>query len=153
MKLRLRFARQLLIILIPCLVYAPGVEAQNHKAEIERVLRSQQDAWNRHDLKGFMDGYWKSPGLTFFSDGNESHGWQDALEHYRAKYLTAGHEMGKLDFASLRIEVLGSDAAFVRGEYHLQMPDGKTPHGLFTLIFRRFDNGWRIVHDHSCASE
>lgn len=32
---------------------------------IETVLRTQQDAWNRHDLDAFMAGYWNSPELTF----------------------------------------------------------------------------------------
>ncbi len=26
------------------------------KAQVERVLRTQQDAWNRHDLEAFMAG-------------------------------------------------------------------------------------------------
>jgi ketosteroid isomerase-like protein len=29
--------------------------------------------------------------------------------------------------------------------------DGKTPHGLFTLLFRKFPDGWKIVHDHTSA--
>jgi uncharacterized protein YbdZ (MbtH family) len=33
------------------------------------------------------------------------------------------------------------------------MSDGKTPHGLFTLIVRRLPEGWRIVHDHTSAAE
>jgi ketosteroid isomerase-like protein len=57
--------------------------------------------------------------------------------------------MGKLEFANLRIEMLGPDSAFVRGEFHLTMSDGKTPHGLFTLVFRKFTDGWKIVHDQS----
>ena len=59
--------------------------------------------------------------------------------------------MGKLEFANLRVEMLGSTAAFVRGEFHLTMSDGRTPHGLFTLIFRKFPEGWKIVHDHSAG--
>jgi len=47
--------------------------------------------------------------------------------------------------------MLGPEAAFVRGEFHLTMPDGKIPHGLFTLIFRKFADGWKIVHDHSAG--
>jgi ketosteroid isomerase-like protein len=31
------------------------------------------------------------------------------------------------------------------------MSDGKTPHGLFTLVFRKFPEGWKIIHDHSAA--
>jgi uncharacterized protein (TIGR02246 family) len=123
------------------------------QAAIETVLRDQREAWNHHNLERFMEGYWKSAELTFFSGGRESHGWQDALDHYRAAYASPGHDMGKLDFSNLRIEKLGPDTAFVRGEFHLSMPDGKTPHGLFTLIFRRFPGGWKIIHDHSCAAD
>ena len=119
------------------------------RTAIRKVIEEQNAAWNRHDLEGFMAGYWKSEELTFFSQARETRGWQAALDHYKASYQSAGHEMGKLEFHSLRIEMLGPGAAFVRGEFHLTMPDGKTPHGMFTLIFRKFPDGWRIVHDHS----
>jgi ketosteroid isomerase-like protein len=123
------------------------------KAGVEHVLRTQQDAWNRHDLEGFMAGYWNSPELTFFSGAKENRGWQATMDRYRATYASPGHEMGKLEFSSLRIEMLGADAAFVRGSWQLTMSDGKTPHGLFTLIFRKFPDGWKIVHDHTSAAE
>jgi beta-aspartyl-peptidase (threonine type) len=115
------------------------------------VLQTQVEAWNRQDMEGFMAGYWNSPELTFFSGAHESKGWQAALDRYKKTYQGAGHEMGKLEFSNLRIEMLWPDAAFVRGEFHLTMRDGKTPHGLFTLIFRRFTDGWKIVHDHSAG--
>src|SRR5271166_5576093 len=118
-------------------------------AAIRKVIEQQQAAWNRQDLDAFMAGYWNSPELTFFSGAHESKGWQAALDRYRKNYQGEGHEMGKLEFANLRIEMLGPDAAFVRGEFHLTMSDGKTPHGLFTLIFRKFPGGWKIIHDHS----
>lgn len=138
-----------------CVVaYIPRMSAGGDgKAAIEHVLRAQQAAWNRHDLDVFMAGYWNSPDLTFFSGSKENHGWQQTLDHYRAAYASPGHDMGKLEFSNLRIEMLGREAAFVRGEYHLTMPDGKTPHGLFTLIFRRFQDGWKVVHDHTSAAE
>ena len=123
------------------------------KAEVEHVLRTQQKAWNRHDLDGFMAGYWNSPELTFFSGAKENYGWQATMDRYRARYASPGHEMGKLEFSSLRIEMLGNDAAFVRGSWQLSMSDGKTPQGLFTLVFRKFPDGWKIVHDHTSAAE
>ncbi len=118
---------------------------------IRKVIEEQQASWNRQDLEGFMAGYWNSPELTFFSGAHESKGWQAALDRYKKSYQGAGHEMGKLEFANLRIEMLGPDSAFVRGEFHLTMSDGKTPHGLFTLVFRKFPAGWKIVHDHSAG--
>jgi uncharacterized protein (TIGR02246 family) len=121
------------------------------RAAIHKVIDDQQAAWNRQDLEAFMSGYWNSPELTFFSGARESKGWQAALDRYKKNYQGAGHEMGKLEFANLRIELLGPEAAFVRGEFHLTMSDGKTPHGLFTLVFRKFPEGWRIIHDHSAG--
>jgi ketosteroid isomerase-like protein len=125
----------------------------NYARAIERALRTQQQAWNRHDLEGFMAGYWRSPELTFFSGAEEHDGWQAAIDRYLAKYASPGHEMGKLEFSGLRVDVLSQDSAFVRGSWKLTMSDGKTPHGLFTLVFRKFPEGWKIVHDHTSAAE
>ncbi|HEY4840673.1 MAG TPA: nuclear transport factor 2 family protein [Terriglobales bacterium] len=143
----------LLVGVLASLVISAGGQETSDRARtaIRKVMEEQQAAWNRHDLEGFMAGYWNSPELTFFSGAHESKGWQAALDRYKKNYQGAGHEMGKLEFANLRIEMLGPEAAFVRGEFHLTMPDGKTPHGLFTLIFREFPEGWKIVHDHSAG--
>ena len=131
----------------------PAAENLSAEPAVERVLRTQQDAWNHHDLDAFMAGYWNSADLTFFSGAKQTSGWQATLDRYRATYASPGHEMGTLEFSALRIEMLGSDAAFVRGAWHLTMSDGKTPHGLFTLIFRKFPDGWKIVHDHTSSAE
>ena len=141
----------LVLILVSASVGEDG--SQIAKSAITHVLQEKQAAWNRQDLEGFMAGYWKSEDLTFFSGAHESKGWQAALDRYKTSYQCAGHEMGKLDFSNLRIEIVGPDAAFVRGEFHLTMSDGKTPHGLFTLVFRKFPEGWKIVHDHSAGEQ
>ncbi|MGC2109573.1 MAG: nuclear transport factor 2 family protein [Candidatus Korobacteraceae bacterium] len=123
----------------------------NSEAAIQAALQSQVQAWNQHDLERFMAGYWNSPELTFFSGATETKGWQPTLERYRQKYQAEGRAMGTLSFSDLKIEMLSADAAFVRGRFHLSTPDGKQPQGAFTLIFRKFPEGWRIVHDHTCA--
>ena len=127
--------------------------AVDNPAAVEHVLRTQQDAWNHHDLDAFMAGYWNSADLTFFSGAKQTSGWQATLDRYKATYASPGHEMGRLEFSALRIEILGEDAAFVRGAWHLTMSDGKTPRGLFTLVFRRFPDGWKIIHDHTSAAD
>jgi ketosteroid isomerase-like protein len=163
--MRNRFARYFLFFScsLPIILLAAGdlIHAQtapegygNEGARaIEHMLRKQQEAWNRHDLEGFMAGYWNSQDLTFFSGANEQQGWQATMDRYLAKYASPGHEMGKLEFSGLRVEVLSQDAAFVRGSWRLTMSDGKKPHGLFTLVFRKFPEGWKIVHDHTSAAE
>jgi ketosteroid isomerase-like protein len=144
---------QLLLPAFPRSPQKAGDATPSSEAAVESILRMQQDAWNRQDLEAFMAGYWNSPELTFFSGANRRDGWQATLDRYRASYAGPGHEMGNLDFSGLRIEMLGPDAAFVRGSWHLTMPDGKTPHGLCTLVFRKFPEGWKIVHDHTSAAE
>jgi ketosteroid isomerase-like protein len=153
MRTRLSLLFLTLVSLISPSSYAENNAAQDVKPAVEQVLRTQQDAWNRHDLESFMAGYWKSPNLTFFSGANRTSGWQGALDRYRKTYQGEGKEMGKLEFSELQIEPLAADSAFVRGAWHLSMSDGKTPHGLFTLMFRKFPDGWKIIHDHTSAAE
>src|SRR6266702_930774 len=134
----MRIAFLLLALLAP-------LAAQSSKSSnaVQQVLQQQQAAWNRHDLDAFMAGYWNSPELTFFGTRKTS-GWQATLDRYRKTYQGAGHEMGTLQFSDLQIEELARDVAFVRGRWQLTLSDGKTPHGLFTLIFRHFREGWKI---------
>jgi ketosteroid isomerase-like protein len=120
---------------------------------IKHVLLSQIEAWNHGNLENFMKGYWQSPELTFFSGGSVTKGWEPTLLRYRQRYQSEGKEMGKLEFQDLNIDLLSRRSAVVTGKFQLTMSDGKQPHGLFTLIFKRMQNGWRIVHDHTSAAE
>jgi ketosteroid isomerase-like protein len=152
--MRIRISQLLAtLIFMVSVAHAGAGSDQEVQSAVEKVLRTQQAAWNRYDLEAFMVGYWNSPQLTFFSDAHETSGWEGALTRYRNRYQGEGKEMGTLEFSDLRIEPLGSDAAFVRGAWHLTLSDGKTPHGIFTLVFRKFSDGWKIVHDHTSAAE
>ena len=148
--------RSLAIFTAPFLLLALALAADqpaNAQAAIRQVLDEQVRAWNRHDLDAFMLGYWHSPQLTFFSGANVYRGWDSALARYRKAYQSEGHQMGRLAFSDLQVEALGPAAALVRGAFHLALPDGKQRHGIFTLVFRKFPQGWRIIHDHTCAAE
>jgi len=141
------------LALILCLVAVTPAQppASNAETQIRQLLQDQVAAWNRGDLDAFMAGYWHSPALTFFSNNTEAKGWDAALARYKQNYQSGGHAMGKLDFPILSVTLLGPDSAFIRGRFHLVMPDGKEPHGIFTLIVRKFPEGWRIVHDHTSS--
>lgn len=122
---------------------------QDPTTAIATVLDAQVKAWNRGDLEAYMAGYWQSPQLEFYSGATVTRGWQETLDRYRKRYQGEGKEMGKLTFANLRIDVVTPDVATVCGEWHLDMKSGAPAQGLFTLIFKRFAEGWRIIHDHS----
>lgn len=129
----------------------PADQRADLEEGIKRVLLSQVEAWNHGNLEDFMQGYWHSPDLTFFSGATETRGWEPTLARYRQRYQAEGKEMGKLEFQKLNFDLLSRRSAVVTGQWQLTMSDGKQPHGLFTLIFKRMPAGWKIVHDHTSA--
>jgi beta-aspartyl-peptidase (threonine type) len=136
-------------MLLPAVVSAKP-EASPESDAIREVLTRQQTAWNAGKLEDFMAGYWHSPDLTFFSGKDVQRGWDATLERYRKRYQAEGRDMGKLTFSELQIEVLGSDSALVRGRWQV-VTSKETLGGLFTLVFKKLPEGWRIVHDHTSA--
>ena len=155
---RKHVASKSLISILVILSFTFAVTARDKKddeqksvREIRAVLDRQVEAWNRRDLETFMAGYWNSPSLSFYSGGTKTAGWKETLDRYRLTYQSEGREMGQLDFTDIQIEMLGPDSAFVRGRWHLKMKSSE-PGGLFTLIFRRLPEGWKIIHDHTGSS-
>jgi uncharacterized protein (TIGR02246 family) len=139
----------ILVGLCTCAVVAAIGKAEEHP--IRMVLVQQEKAWNRGDLEGYMQGYWKSPDLTFYSGGTVTRGWEATLERYRKRYRSEGKEMGRLDFTEDTIEMLGPDSAVGHGRWNLTLSGGRKLTGLYTVILKRLPEGWRIVHDHSSS--
>ena len=118
--------------------------------EIQSVLRAQQDAWNRGDIDGFMNGYWASDETVFVSGDEVTRGWQKVLDRYKTKYSDRA-KMGALTFSDFELTPLSNDSAVVLGSWKLKRANDE-PHGRFTLVFRKFPDGWKIVHDHTSAA-
>jgi ketosteroid isomerase-like protein len=97
-----------------------------------------------------MDGYWNSPNLTFAAGKEFTRGWETVLSRYEKNYADKA-AMGTLQFSELEIRQLGPEAALVLGKWHLQRQAGDVG-GIFTLVFQKFPEGWRIIHDHSTQS-
>lgn len=127
-------------------------EGPDHRAHpIRAVLRDQSDAWNAGDVERFMEYYWKSDRLTFSSGGIVTRGWAETLANYRRRYPTP-ERMGTVRFDAIEVFPLGADAAMVLGEWHLERePDAL--HGNFTLVFRKIDGRWLIIHDHTSRAD
>jgi ketosteroid isomerase-like protein len=111
----------------------------------------QQDAWNNGDIDGFMNGYARSATTVFISEDTVRRGWETVRDRYREKYSNRA-QMGILTFSDLEITPLSPDSAVALGRWKLKRAEDQ-PHGRFTLIFRRFPEGWRIVHDHTSAAK
>jgi beta-aspartyl-peptidase (threonine type) len=135
-----------------CLVSGcASVDSAREEREIRAVLDAQAGAWNRGDLDEFLKGYWRSE-RTVFAGGDKVHrGFQAMAERYRAAYPTR-EKMGRLTFSTLAFEQLEGDRAVVTGSWELEITGAeKSPGGVFTLLWRRFPDGWRIVHDHTSS--
>jgi uncharacterized protein (TIGR02246 family) len=134
-----------------CERFAPSAlwTADSVEAAVRRVLDEQAAAWNAGDLDGFMRGYWQSPELVFTSGAVVHRGFEDLARRYRETYGT-GAEMGRLAFSDVEVHTLGDSAAWVLGTWALEHR-GEELGGVFTLILRRFADGWRIVHDHTSS--
>jgi beta-aspartyl-peptidase (threonine type) len=117
---------------------------------ITALLREQVAAWNAGDIDAFMKPYWKSDQLTFSSGGTTTRGYNATLARYKHRYPTVA-EMGTLDFSELDFLTLGAEAIQVLGTWHLVDSHGEPVGGRFTLVFRRLEDGWKIVHDHTSA--
>ncbi len=120
--------------------------------DVVKVLTEQEAAWNRGDLRGFMDGYWNSPELSFYSGRDKRKGWKETYERFKKRYQAEGREMGKLTFSELTVEPLSESKMIARGRWKVEMK-AETLDGLFTLIVEKKPEGWRIVHDHTSAGE
>jgi ketosteroid isomerase-like protein len=124
-----------------------AMSQNNDQKEIEKVLVSQTEAWNKGDIEKYMEGYWKSDSLKFIGKNGLTTGWNATLERYKKSYPgKAG--MGKLDFELLSEEKLGTEHYLVIGKWHLQREKDELA-GHFSLIWKKIDGRWVIIADHS----
>jgi len=131
------------------LAAATSPQDATSQAAIRAILQSQQEAWNRADIEKFMAGYWKSERTEFVGSDGIIRGWQAVLDRYKKSYPNKA-AMGRLTFSDLEITMLSSDSAYILGKWHLER-EKDHPGGVFTLIARKFPQGWRIIHDHTSA--
>jgi uncharacterized protein (TIGR02246 family) len=148
--MRAAFVLSILAVAIAGLTPARAQEG-DAAAEIGKVIHAQQDAWNRGDIDAFMNGYWHSDETVFVSGDEVTRGWQKVLDRYKAKYSDRA-KMGTLAFSDLEVRSLSNDSAVALGRWKLERANDQL-HGRFTLIFRKFSDGWKIIHDHTSAAD
>jgi len=131
------------------LIAKPAEGRDADRQAISAVLNAQQTTWNRGDVDAFLGGYWHSPELTFSGSSGVARGWDGVLTRYKKNYPDRA-AMGQLDFSDLEFRFLGPDAALVLGRWHLKRERDDLG-GVFTLVWQRLPEGWKIIHDHTSA--
>ena len=117
-------------------------------SEVKRIMILQEEAWNKGSVEGFMEYYWKSDSLIFFSTKGVTKGWQANVNNYIKSYPNK-EAMGKLSFTVLEGEQLSTNVIVILGKWKLQLKDGKEVGGDFSLVWKRINKKWVIVVDHT----
>ncbi len=132
----------------PC---EPAVAPETEKLAILKVIATMQDAWNRGDFRGYMQGF-KNPDVIFVSGGRFQDGWQGTLDHYIRDYGASPETRGTLRFYAIRIEMLSPDAAQLISRYQL-VKQQHPQYGINTRLMRKVNGQWVIALNHVSSSE
>ena len=136
----------------PCVHGAPVQQAaEADKNQILNVISRMQEAWNRGDFRGYMQGF-KNPDVIFVSGGRFQDGWQGTLEHYIRDYGASPEMRGTLRFYDIRVEILSPDAAQLISRFELKRLQ-HPQYGINTRLMRKVDGRWVIALNHVSTSE
>jgi hypothetical protein len=135
--------------IIFCLFCGLNLVAQKQNKEVNQVLanmKMQEESWNKGDVRGFMDYYWNNDSLKFIGSKGITYGWQKTLDNYIKGYPNK-EAMGILTFTILESTQLSETSIYVIGKWELkkEKPSG----GHFTLLWKKINNQWVIVADHT----
>mgnify|MGYP005832825367 CR=1 FL=1 len=115
--------------------------------QIQGLLNAQCEAWNKGNIDGYMEGYWQSDSMLFTSGGNLQYGWKATLDKYKNTYNSL-EKMGVLKFSDLNFFILAENAVWLVGKWELKR-ENEILSGVFTLIIKKFNDKWKIIHDHT----
>ena len=119
--------------------------------DIMKVMKFQENAWNSGDINSFMEGYIKSDELVFSGKSGPVYGWNETKNRYLKNYPDT-QTMGQLKFTVNKIRSVSSDVAFLIGEYYLTRST-EDSYGHFTLFWKKINNKWLIISDHTSATK
>jgi uncharacterized protein (TIGR02246 family) len=145
----------LVVLVLICAGAMAQAQAGGDEEAIRAAIATQAAAWNRADIPAFMQVYENSADTTFIGLTMRK-GYGPILERYTKSYTTP-EQMGKLTFSELEVRLLpsscgGVEFAVVTGKFHLERTargDAKKDDGIFSLVWRKGPQGWKILLDHT----
>lgn len=123
----------------------PGLEGR-----VRAMLDSSAAGWNGGDLETFMSVYLPAATTTYVGGSGVRQGYEAIRRRY-APLFTEEADRDSLRFEDLRVRSITDEVAVGVATWVLHDTAGVSGSGPFTLVLRRTDGGWRIVHDHSSS--
>src|SRR5690242_12423160 len=139
--------RNLLLLFLAFFLTKHTLAQDKDDQTIRKVLSDQTIAWNRGNIEDFMKGYWNNDSLMFIGQRGVTYGYQNTLMNYKKNYNNAD-AMGTLSFDLIKVQRLSPEYYFVVGKWHLKRSIGDVG-GHYNLLFRKINNSWVIIADHS----
>lgn len=118
------------------------------RAQIVAMMQHSAQSWNAGDLDAFMNDYEADTSTTFIGRAGVIRGRAAIREVYAARFAP-GQTRDSLSFENTTVDLVAPDVANVIAYYRLMRRDSTTSHGPTSLVMRRRDGRWRIIHDHS----
>jgi uncharacterized protein (TIGR02246 family) len=118
------------------------------RSEISEMMQTSARDWTRGDLAAFMESYASGSATTFVTPNGVVRGRNAIRDRYAPRFVP-GAMHDALSFENIEIDLLAPDVANVIAYYRLTRGDSTTARGPTSLVMRRNDGRWRIVHDHS----
>lgn len=129
------------------IISAVAFSQSNEEKAIRQILAAQTQSWNRGDIKGFMQTYWRSDSMMFIGKGGVHFGWETTLNNYKKAYPDTA-AMGKLSFNIITVKKLSPEYYYVVGKWMLKRTAGDL-NGHYDLLLRKIKGKWVIIADHS----
>jgi len=118
------------------------------KSEIAAVLAHGARAWNAGALDEFLSDYDPAATTSFVTPTSVRHGIAAIRAGYAARFA-AGAQRDSLHFEHLEVDVLAPNVVNAIAYYVLVRGDSVTSRGPTSLVMRRTNGRWHIIHDHS----
>jgi uncharacterized protein (TIGR02246 family) len=125
--------------------------APDPEKEIYDQLMRMAEAWNRHDIDGYLDGFLHSDDVVVVVEGETVRGWDLLSRAYHSGYPNP-EEMGTLTIDRVQVQMLAPDLGFVLSSYTVSFPK-KREFGTDTIIMKKVSDGWRELISHTSFVE
>ena len=116
--------------------------------EVLRIETTQLEAWNRHDIQGYLSVYWHSPELVSKSDSDQIFGFEALASQLVGSFGSQPDSMGHVRMDDLKIKILAPDTACIVGTY-VVTTSAHVDAGENTEILRHFPEGWKSVFENA----
>lgn len=142
--------KYLLLLLFPVLLLScASVKKESQTkitSDIVTLMNQSSQDWNAGNLDAFMSLY--DTASTFMTSKGPI-GLQGMRENYQKGFFNGDKPKQNLRYEDLVVRPLGNDHALLTGKFVLFGNNLPEKRGIYTLVFVRRGNTWKMLHDHS----